>query len=154
VIGIDFYPTLLEITGTPKPEGHRLDGLSLVSLFKDPNAKLDRQAIFWHFPCYLQGAGGRDPDLPFRTAPAGAVRMGDWKLIEYFEDGGLELFNLNDDISEQHNLAAKLPEKAKELQQVMSTWRKQVHAPIPTTPNPKYNPSAQWKPKRKGKRNR
>ncbi len=154
VIGIDFYPTLLEITGTPEPAGHQLDGLSLVSLLKDPNAELDRQAIFWHFPCYLQGSGGRDPDLPFRTTPAGAVRMGDWKLIEYFEDGGLELFNLKDDISEQHNLADEQPEKAKELQHVMSTWRKQIAASVPTTPNPKHDPSSQWKPKRKGRRNR
>lgn len=154
VIGIDFYPTLLDITGTPKSDGHQLDGLSLVPLLKDPNAKLDRQAIFWHFPCYLQGSGGRDPNLPFRTAPAGAVRMGDWKLIEYFEDGGLELFNLKDDISEQHNLADELPDKANELQQAMCTWRKQVGAPVPTTPNPRYDPDAEWKPKRKGKRKR
>jgi len=151
VIGIDFYPTLLEITGAEKPDGYVLDGLSLVPLLKDPNGKLDREAIFWHFPCYLQGSGGRDPEKPLRTAPAGAIRMGDWKLIEYFEDGGLELFNLKDDISEQHNLSDDMPVKAKQLHDAMEAWRTQVDAPIPTTPNPDYDAAAEWKPKAKRK---
>jgi arylsulfatase A-like enzyme len=151
VIGIDFYPTLLEIAGVKKPDGHVLDGLSLVPVLKDPNGKLDREAIFWHFPCYLQGSGGREPDKPFRTAPAGAIRMGDWKLIEYFEDGGLELFNLKDDIGEQRNLADDMPDKVKQLQDAMATWREQVDAPIPTTPNPEYDAAAEWKPRAKRK---
>ena len=116
---------------------------------------MDRDAIFWHFPCYLQGSGGRDLDRPFRTTPAGAVRMGDWKLIEYFEDGGLELFNLRDDIGEQNNLVDRRPDKVAELQKVMYQWRKQVDAPIPTTPNPMYDPNAKWKQggrKKRGKR--
>jgi arylsulfatase A-like enzyme len=140
VIGVDYYPTLLEITGTAPPEDYQLDGVSFVPLLKNPRAKLDREAIFWHFPCYLQGSGGRDPDRPFRTTPAGAIRMGDWKLIEYFEDGGLELFNLRDDLSEQNNLAEQRPEIVRELHDAMKAWRKDVKAPIPTTPNPRYEP--------------
>jgi len=151
VIGIDFYPTLLEIAGAAIPDSHVLDGLSLVPLLKDPNGKLAREAIFWHFPCYLQGPGGREPDKPFRTAPAGAIRMGDWKLIEYFEDGGFELFNLKNDIGEQHNLADDMPDKVKQLHDTMATWRKQVDAPIPTTPNPEYDAAAEWKPRAKRK---
>ena len=154
VIGVDFYPTFLEITGTEKPRDYTLDGLSLVPLLKDPNAGLPREAIFWHFPCYLQGSGGRDADRPFRTTPAGAVRMGDWKLIEYFEDGGLELFNLKDDVGEQNNLADKLPDKVKQLHAALSAWRKEVNAPVPTTPNPKYDPSAKWKKRGKGKKSK
>ena len=95
VIGIDLYPTLLEITGTTPPPNYELDGESLVSLLKNPGSSLDRDAIFWHFPCYLQGSG--DPHGgPFRTTPAGAIRMGDWKLIEWFETGRLELYNLKE----------------------------------------------------------
>ncbi len=141
VIGVDFYPTLMEMTGAASPENQFFDGVSLVPLLHDPTASLDRAAIFWHFPCYLQGSG--DPHGgPFRTTPAGAVRMGDWKLIEWFETGRLELYNLRDDIGESRNLAETRPDKLKELHDVMLQWRKEVDAPIPTTPNPRYDPTA------------
>ncbi len=137
VIGIDFYPTILEMTGAPKPAGKVLDGVSIVPLLKGAKS-LTREAIFWHFPAYLQGKaeGARDPH--FRTRPAAAVRAGDWKLIEYFEDGALELYNLRDDIGEQKNLAETLPEKARELHKLMLTWRKTLNAPVPTELNPEY----------------
>ncbi len=137
VIGIDFYPTILEMTGAPKPAGKVLDGVSIVPLLKGAKS-LTREAIFWHFPAYLQGKaeGARDPH--FRTRPAAAVRAGDWKLIEYFEDGALELYNLRDDIGEQKNLAETLPEKAKELHKLMLAWRKTLNAPVPTELNPEY----------------
>jgi len=139
IIGIDFYPTLLEMAGVSKPKGKLLDGQSIVRLLKGARA-LDREAIFWHFPAYLQGKapGARDPH--FRTRPGGAIRAGDWKLIEYFEDGALELYNLKDDISEQRNLADSLPDKTRELHQLMLAWRKAVNAPVPTELNPEYNP--------------
>ena len=79
--------------------------------------------------------------------------MGDWKLIEFFEDGTLELYNTKRDISEQNNLADAMPDKVEELHQVMRAWRAEVHAPVPTTPNPRYDPSAVWPPKRKNKQN-
>ncbi len=151
VIGVDFYPTLLEITGTPRPKDYTLDGLSLVPLLTGKGGFPER-AIYWHFPCYLQGSG----NSPFRTTPAGAIRVGDWKLIEFFEDGRLELYNTRTDIGETNNLASQMPEKLKELHERLVQWREKVHAPIPTTPNPRYDPNAKWPPekKRRGKKRR
>lgn len=141
VIGVDLYPTLLEITGTQRPDGYDLDGVSLAPLLKDPTGSLGREAIFWHFPCYLQGRG--DPGGgPFRTTPAGAIRMGDWKLIEWFETGRLEMYNIADDIGESRNLAETNPEKREQLHGAMKRWRAEVSAPVPTKPNPKYDPKA------------
>ncbi|MBL7146343.1 MAG: aryl-sulfate sulfohydrolase, partial [Phycisphaerae bacterium] len=80
----------------------------------------------------------RDPY--FRTRPAAAVRMGDFKLIEYFEDGALELYNLKEDISERNNLAWKMPGKTAELHKLMLAWRRKINAPVPTKLNPDYNP--------------
>ncbi len=141
VIGIDFYPTLLEITATSAPPNYPLDGISFAPLLSNPQGKLARDAIYWHFPCYLQGRG--DPaGGPFRTTPAGAVRMGPWKLIEWFETGRLELYNLDQDIGESRNLAEQRPDKLQELHAAMTDWRRRVGAPIPTTPNPRYDPQA------------
>jgi arylsulfatase A-like enzyme len=140
VIGIDLYPTFLELTGSSQPAGYKLDGLSLVSLLRNANSTLNRDAIFWHFPAYLQGKG--DPHGgPFRTTPAGAVRMGDWKLIEWFETGRLELYNLKEDLGETNNLAQSHPEELQRLHTRMKRWRTEVNAPIPTTPNPLYKPA-------------
>lgn len=137
VIGIDMYPTLLEVTNTQRPQNITLDGLSLVPLLRDANAQLNRDAVYWHFPAFLQGKG--DPHGgPFRTTPAGAIRSGDWKLIEWFETGRLELYNLKDDLSEANNLAKTRADKRNELHSKMKAWRTAVNAPIPTTPNPKY----------------
>jgi len=150
MIGIDFYPTLLEVTDTDQPAGYDLDGVSLVPLLRDPTAKLDRDALFWHFPCYLQGTG--DPQGgPFRTTPAGAIRKGDWKLIEWFETGRLELYNLADDIGEAEELSKQHPEKLAELHADMKKWRREVNAPVPNTPNPQYDPNAK---RQKGRRRR
>ena len=139
VIGVDLFPTILRMTGARTPEGKLMDGESIVPLLKG-RRDLDRKAIFWHFPAYLQGKAEGARDEYFRTRPAGAVRAGDWKLIEYFEDGDLELYNLADDISEQNNLVDTMPEKAFELHQLMLDWRKEVNAPVPTELNPDYNP--------------
>ena len=151
VIGIDLYPTFLEVTGTPAPKDYTLDGRSLVPLLKDATANLGRDAIFWHFPCYLQGYTERHG--AFRTTPGGAVRAGDWKLIEYFEDDTLELYNLSNDIGEKKDLAKAEPQKTRELHKLMTDWRRKVQAPVPTTPNPKYDPKAGAKSK-KGKNNK
>jgi len=141
VIGIDLYSTFLEITGSPPSTTYQTDGVSIVPLLWDPSASLDREAIFWHFPCYLQGSG--DPQGgPFRTTPAGAIRMGDWKLIEWFETDRLELYNLRDDLSEANDLSKSHGSKLSELHSTMNAWRDKVSAPIPTTPNPKYDPDA------------
>jgi len=135
VIGIDFYPTLLEVAGAKPPPDYPLDGESIVPLMTQSGA-LKRDAIFWHFPAYLQGGSNT-----WRTTPGGVIRMGDWKLIEYFEDGRLELYNLRNDIGETTNLATKMPEKTKELHNRMLAWRKELGAPVPTEKNPKFDPS-------------
>lgn len=145
VIGVDLYPTFAEMTSSKIADNYELDGLSLVPLLQDPTASLSRDAIFWHFPCYLQGRG--DPaGGPFRTTPAAAIRMGDWKLIEWFETGRLELYNLAQDIGESKDLSQSNPAKRDALHARMKQWRSKVSASVPTTPNPKYDPNA--KPKR------
>ncbi|MHC4544967.1 MAG: sulfatase [Planctomycetota bacterium] len=148
VIGIDFYPTFLEMAGAPKPSGHILDGVNLVSLLTRRRA-LKRKAIFWHFPAYLEPYNKKQQ--PWRMTPGGAVRQGDWKLIEFFEDGKVELYNLKDDISETNDLAKTRPDKAKELHRMLIQWRKSVNAPVPTEKNPQYNPDAKPAKKRKRK---
>ena len=137
VQGTDLYPTLLEITGSARPPAAQLDGKSLVPLLKNPKAKLDRDSVFWHFPAYLQGKG--DPaGGPFRTTPAGAIRSGDWKLIEWFETGRVELYNLRDDLSESNDLSKKNPLRRDSLLHQLRAWRSEINAPVPTTLNPRY----------------
>jgi len=140
VIGIDFYPTMLEMAGVPKPSGHILDGQSIVGLLTAKKSKFKKRPIFWHFPAYLESYN--EKQWPWRTTPAGAVRLGRWKLIEFFEDGKLELYNIKDDISEKNDLAGTMPDKVEELQRMFVEWRKSVGAPIPTEKNPQYDPKA------------
>ncbi len=151
VIGVDFLPTFLEIAGVPRPKGLVLDGVSIVPLLE--GRKIPERALFWHFPAYLQGRnveGARDPF--FRTRPCGVVRKGRWKLIEYFEDHALELYDLESDIGEEHNLAGRNPGKVKELMDLMKAWRREVKAPVPVKLNPRYNPRAGSFPRRRKKR--
>ncbi len=124
-IHVDVYPTLLEIAGAKKPQ-QELDGESMVKLFTNAKGKLERQAIYQHFPGYL-GAGKNQ----WRTTPVGTIEVGDWKLMEFFEDGRLELYNLKDDIGEQNNLAKSMPEKTQELHKMMIAWRGRVGAKMP-----------------------
>jgi len=140
-IHVDIYPTLSEIAKASAPEGQPLDGESLVALFRDPAASLKREAIFQHFPGYL--GAGQDT---WRTTPVGLIEVGDWKLMEFFEDSRLELYNLKDDIGESKNLATEMPDKTKELHTKMVAWREAIQAPMPT----KNTPSAEA-PKKKGK---
>ena len=74
--------------------------------------------------------------------PAGAVRAGNWKLIEYFEDGRLELYNLKKDIGEKDNLAQKNPQRTKKMHELLKQWRESSKAPVPTELNPEYKPDA------------
>ncbi len=125
-IHVDIYPTLLELCSASLPN-HVLDGESLVKLFQNPKASLKRDAIFQHFPGYL----GSGPGL-WRTKPVSLIQMGDWKLMEYLEDGRLELYHLRSDLGETKNLAEAMPEKTKVLHDRLIAWRKEVHAPMPT----------------------
>ena len=125
-IHVDLFPTFLEIAAAPTV-AQTLDGESLASLFRNPKANLRRDAIFQHFPGYL-GSGG----ATWRTTPVGTITSGQWKLMEFFEDGRLELYDLQNDLGEKHNLAQQNAAKAVELQAKLSAWRKKVMAPMPT----------------------
>ena len=144
-IHVDLFPTMLELAAAPKPR-QTLDGESLVKLFRDPNAKLQRDAIFQHFPGYL-GAGAGS----WRTTPVSLIQAGDWKLMEFLEDGRLELYNLAIDIGETQNMAKDNPAKAKELHDRLVAWRAEVKAPMPTKNG---GEAAQPKSKGNGKKKR
>ncbi len=127
VSSIDFYPTILGMTGLAGDSEHNanVDGLSLVPLLRDPTAGLKRDTLYWHYPHYYP-----------TTSPVSSIRRGDWKLLEYLEDRRVELYDLSKDISEQNNLAKAMPEKAEELRQHLDAWRNDVNAQMPA-PNPK-----------------
>ena len=128
VHGVDLFPTFLDVAGAAPPEGQPLDGESLLPLMSGRADRLKRTDIFWFMPGYLPG----------RQAPANAMRSGDFKLIESFEDGKLELYNLRDDIGEAKDLAAEMPEKVGELHERMKQWRQAVGAEVPPR-NPDFD---------------
>ncbi|MDP6409740.1 MAG: sulfatase-like hydrolase/transferase [Planctomycetota bacterium] len=143
VIGVDFYPTFLELAGVATPRGVVLDGESLVGLL-DSGAEPEREALYWHFPVYLEAYAATKGR--WRTTPAGAVRAGRYKLIEYFEDGRIELFDLVDDPGESEDLATALPERAAALRADLGRWRESVGAPVPVERNPRFRGEPQDPP--------
>lgn len=146
IASVDLHPTILQLAVAKQP-AQPLDGTSILPLlFGDANAKPERTDLFWHFPGYL-GAGS-DPDA-WRTTPAAAIRSGDFKLIEFFETGKLELYNLRDDIGETNNLAASRPELVKQLHDRMKDWRQAIQAPMPTHRDPNAPPAKPAKKKKK-----
>jgi arylsulfatase A-like enzyme len=129
VTSTDMYPTMLEVAGLkPMPEQH-VDGKSLAPILK--GGEINRDAIYWHFPHYSNH--GMEP-------PCGAVRAGDWKLIEYYENGTLQLFNLKNDLAELRDLATRESDKAAELRAMLHAWRDEVGAKM-NEPNPDYDPT-------------
>lgn len=161
VINLDFFPTFLDIAGAKQTPPATLDGASLVPLLEGKPA-LERPAIFWHFPGYLNTPVPRGRDPEFRTRPVSVIRKGDWKLHLYHEewqlDGGraaldtnraVELYNLANDAGERNDQAGNNLEKRDELLNDLLAWIKQTPALLPTQPNP------QWKAKQpKEKRNK
>ena len=139
VIGTDLYPTLLDLAGVEQPPGYTLDGVSLTPLLFQGGV-LERDAIYWHFPAYLEAY--RDSEVPWRTTPAAAIRSGDYKLIEFFAEDRLELYDLGEDIGERNNLVETMPEKAAALHALMKSWRSQVNAPVPDSLNPEFDAEA------------
>ena len=117
VISTDFYPTILEIAGLPLNPGHHKDGVSLVPLLKGSGG-LKREALYWHYPHYSNQGG----------IPGGAIRMGDFKLIERFEDGRTHLYDLGNDIGERHDLAEKMPAKVAAMRKRLHAWYREVDA--------------------------
>jgi arylsulfatase A-like enzyme len=128
VISADYFPTLLAMAGAAAPASHAIDGESLEPLLRQSGA-LTRDALYWHYPHYHPGG----------ATPYGAVREGDFRLVEFYEDSRAELYNLKDDIGETQDLAAKLPEKTAALRQKLRDWHKQVGAQMPV-PNPNHDP--------------
>ncbi len=120
VISTDLYRTLLAMARLPSPEDAGPDGLSLEPLLKDPQAHLGRDALFFHYPHYYE-----------TTSPVSAVRAGDWKLLEYYEDRRLELYNLREDLGEKTNLAGTMGDKANSLRDRLHAWLKAVAAQMP-----------------------
>ncbi len=122
----DFYPTILQLAGLPLDPKQHVDGLSLLPLLKG-EANLERNALFWHYPHYHGST----------WTPGTAIRSGGWKLIEFFEEDKIELYNLNEDIGERNDLALDYPGKAQELKKLLHNWQKEIGAKMPV-PNPDF----------------
>ena len=131
VSGVDFYPTFVKIAGG-KPSSD-LDGKDIFTLLRK---RMTGRDLFWHFPAYLESykKSGKD----WRATPYSSIRSGEWKLIYYYEDETMELYNLKNDLSEVNDLSDSQPAKKEELYKKLSTWLKQTKAPIPTELNPDY----------------
>ncbi len=144
VIGSDLFATLADLLGLDQAKS---DGVSLLPLFRGRSFK--PRPLYWHFPAYLEmydrdRAFEDSHDKPhFRTSPVGAVRSGSWKLLQFFEEDDLELYNLKDDPGEQIDLAEKQVEIRDSLLQTLMHWRREVGAPVPRTKNPEYRAGGQ-----------
>ncbi|MFG0334889.1 MAG: sulfatase [Maioricimonas sp. JB049] len=125
VAHVDLYPTFVDVAGGALPEGYTLDGTSAVDVLKQPETAHDRPPIYWHFPGYLESYIEEEV---WRTTPVSVIRDGDFKLLEFFEDERLELYNLSEDIGEERDLAAELPGKTRELHEKLKAWRKETGA--------------------------
>ena len=139
-LNMDFFPTL-QAMAQPEIKATFLDGIDITPVFS--GQQLEDRDLFWHFPIYPQAyKRGQDGsrDSLFRTRPGSIIISGDWKMHEYFEDGGLELYDLKNDPGESDNLAMTQPEKTRELHDRLKKWRKHTNAPVPGEPNPLYDP--------------
>lgn len=127
VITVDIYPTVLEIAGVAGDADHnqRVDGASLAALLRNPDSGLSRDTLYWHYPHYHNGG----------ATPYSAMRDGDLRLVHFYEDDRVELYDLAEDVGEERDLAETMPEKAQELLDRLNAWRAEVGAQ-PPVPNP------------------
>ncbi len=125
VVSTDVFPTLLALAGLPLQPRHHLDGQSFLSALQAA-ATADPRTLFWHYPHYHGST----------WAPGAAIRSGDFKLIEFFDEDTVELYDLSQDLGEQQNLADKQPEKVKTLRAELAAWRKEVGASVPPVEAP------------------
>jgi arylsulfatase A-like enzyme len=150
ITGVDMLPTFAELSGAKLPKNQAVDGISFAELLKTNNDMCER-SIFWHYPFYIPGVPPNkgftgDIILPiygtdimnWRAVPASAIMKGDWKLIYFYEYEKYELYNLANDISEEHNIAQSYPEKAIELYDELKKWTKETGADIPAILNPDF----------------
>ena len=129
VSGIDFYPTLMEMAGVGVPGGQHIDGVSITPLLRGEEGKdIAARNLYWHYPHY--GNQGGDP--------SSIIRRGDWKLIYYHEDGREELYNLSEDIGEQHDVIEANRERAAEMRAALDSWLREVGAKFPVK-DPEYD---------------
>ena len=131
VIGVDFYPTILDMLDLSKNGNHFLDGISLVPYLAGKTT-VDRDALYWHFPHYSNHG---------MQSPGGAIRKGAFKLLEYFENGSVQLFDLHNDPGEQNDLATQRPDVVKRLLSQLRDWRNETNVRMMPV-NPNYDPSA------------
>jgi arylsulfatase A-like enzyme len=120
IISNDFYPTLLQMAGLPLMPTQHTGGISITALFN--NKKIEREALYWHYPHYGNQGG----------APAAAIRMGKWKLIEWYENNAIELFDLEKDMGEQSNLTDTNAAIKNKLLTMLHDWQKKENAAMPT----------------------
>jgi arylsulfatase A-like enzyme len=132
VVSMDFYPTILDIADLPPRPAQHLDGKSLVPLLKGAN-QLSREALYWHYPHYSNQGG----------FPGGAIRMGNWKLIERFEEGRVHLFDLATDLGERRDVAASQTQRVAEMRRRLHAWYQQVDAKFL---QPREGGPSPWRP--------
>jgi arylsulfatase A-like enzyme len=130
VISTDYFPTILEMAGLPLQPKQHMDGVSLAPLVSGKK-ELAPRALYWHFPHYSNHG---------QQSPGGAIRYGDYKLLEYYENGHVQLFNIKKDPGEQNDLVNAEPAKVKELKDMLHAWRKDVNAKMMPA-NPMYTAS-------------
>ena len=128
VSSVDLFSTILDLAGVEPPQDRPIDGVSFRPALAGREGTSARPPLYWHFPGYLEARAEKGA---WRTTPAGAIRGGDWKLIEFFETGEIELYNLIQDVGERNDLARERPEKAAELRRELAEWRDRLEAPMP-----------------------
>lgn len=133
VISTDFYPTLIELAGITSPSQMHLDGVSIAPVLENSGKtkELKSRALYWHFPQYSNHG---------QQSPGGAIRLGDYKLLEYYENCRVQLFDLRKDPGELHDLSEEMPQKTEQLKKMLDDWRIGINANMPYA-NPGYDPS-------------
>lgn len=145
IIGADFFPTLLEMTNIPlHPEAH-VDGKSFVWALKDKKNPYPDRKLFWHSPLARPKSTG---DLP-----CSVIREGNYKLFEFYQDGKVELYDVNKDMAESHDLSKEMPEKTSELLQSLRKWKKDIHAYVKVKKDKASKRDKASKKSKRGKRN-
>jgi arylsulfatase A-like enzyme len=139
VTSVDFLPTMLAAAGIPVAQAAVLDGIDLSPLFAGES--LPERSLYWYFPAYLEGYTKQHG--PWRTTPTCAVRRGNHKLIEYFDDGSFELYDLEADAGESRNLLSTHGEVGEQLKQDMASWMKRVGVPDQFERNPEYEAASE-----------
>jgi uncharacterized sulfatase len=129
ITSVDILPTLVDVGGGELPSNQIYDGKSILPVLTDNNYN-NLRPLFWHYPHY------------HHDKPSGAVRLGKYKLIEFYDDSHLELYNLEEDVGEKNNLLDEMPSKANQLWSLLYNWRLSVNAEMPV-PNPDFNPEIQ-----------